>query len=38
MKLLYSSCEKHGIVCNNDAVFGYMRDFSDAKGAQMELF
>ena len=38
MKLLYSSCEKHGIVCNNDAVFTYMCDFTDVKGAQMELF
>jgi DNA repair photolyase len=38
MKLLYSTCEKHGIVCDNDAVFGYMRDFKDANGAQMELF
>jgi DNA repair photolyase len=38
MKLLHSTCEKHGIVCDNDAVFGYMRDFTDANGAQMELF
>jgi DNA repair photolyase len=38
MKLLNAVCEKHGIVCNNDAVFGYIRDFTDTKGAQMELF
>jgi len=38
MKLLYSTCEKYGIVCDNDAVFGYMRDFKNVNGLQMELF
>jgi DNA repair photolyase len=38
MKLVYSICEKRGIICNNDAVFSYMGDFKDANGAQMELF
>jgi DNA repair photolyase len=38
MKLIYAVCEKHGIVCNNDAVFGYMSDFKDANNPQMELF
>jgi len=38
MKSLYATCEKHGIVCNNDAAFSYLYSFNDAKNAQMELF
>jgi len=38
MKMLYAACEKHGIVCNNDAVFNYMYSFNDVKNVQMELF
>jgi len=38
MKLLYDFCEKRSIVCNNDAIFNYMRTFEEKKGAQMELF
>jgi len=38
MRLIYTTCEKHGIVCNNDEVFSFMRTFNDMKGAQLELF
>jgi len=38
MKLICATCEEHGIVCDNDMVFSYMRDFKNAKGRQMELF
>jgi DNA repair photolyase len=37
-RLLHATCEKYGIVCNNNTVFSYMRNFNDMKGAQMELF
>jgi hypothetical protein len=38
MKLVYETCEKHRIVCDNEALFAYMRTFEAKKGAQMELF
>jgi DNA repair photolyase len=38
MRLLYEICGKHHIVCNNEALFAYMRAFEGKKGEQMELF
>ena len=38
MKLFYDFCEKHDIVCSNDAIFEYMSAFEEKKGPQMELF
>jgi len=38
MKLLYAACEKHRIVCDNEALFEYMRTYEEKKGAQIELF
>jgi len=37
-KLVHDVCGKHGIICNNDALFEYMRTYEEKKGAQMELF
>jgi len=37
-KLVYDVCGNHGIVCNNEALFEYMRTYEEKKGAQMELF
>ena len=37
MNLIYETCTRHNIVCNNDALFEYMGTFEDKKG-QMELF
>ncbi|MDR0315354.1 MAG: radical SAM protein [Treponema sp.] len=37
-KLFYDVCEKHRIVCGNEAVFKYMWTFEEKKGAQIELF
>jgi len=37
-KLVYDTCGKHGMVCNNEVLFEYMRTFQEKKGAQMELF
>ena len=38
MKLFYGFCEKHRIICNNDALFEYMRTFVEKKGSQLSLF
>jgi len=38
MKLLRETCEKHRIVCDNDALFAYMREFEEKSGKQGELF
>ena len=38
MKLFYATCEKNHILCDNQAIFEYMRSFDDNKRAQMELF
>ena len=38
MKLVYETCGKHRIVCDNEALFAYMRTFEAKQGAQMELF
>lgn len=37
MKLFDSECEKHGIVCDNDEIFRFMRTFPE-KTDQMSLF
>jgi DNA repair photolyase len=37
-KIIYETCGKHNIVCNNDAVFKYMQTFEGSKGLQMNLF
>ena len=37
-KLVYDECNSHGIVCDNEALFEYMRTYEEKKGAQMELF
>jgi DNA repair photolyase len=37
-KLVYDVCSNHGIVCDNESLFKYMRTFEEKKGAQMELF
>jgi len=38
MKLFYGFCEKHRIICNNDALFEYMRTYEEKKGSQLSLF
>jgi DNA repair photolyase len=38
MKIFNEICGKNNIVCNNDVVFGYMRDFEEKGKTQMELF
>jgi DNA repair photolyase len=37
MKIVFETCARHHIVCNNDAVFEYMRNFEE-KNAQIDLF
>ena len=37
MKLLFDTCKKNNIICDNDSVFTYMRTFKE-KHTQMELF
>jgi DNA repair photolyase len=37
-RIFYEKCNKHNIVCNNDALFNYMRYFDEKKNLQMELF
>jgi siroheme synthase (precorrin-2 oxidase/ferrochelatase) len=37
-KLVYDACNNHGIVCNHETLFEYMRTYEEKKGAQMELF
>jgi DNA repair photolyase len=36
-KLFYDTCAQHNIVCDNDALFAYMRANEEKKGTQMEL-
>lgn len=38
MDILHQTCAKHNIVCDNEALFEYMRTFEEKKGRQMELF
>lgn len=39
MKIFYSECQKHNIVCNNDDVFKYLNTFEDkTKMEQISLF
>jgi DNA repair photolyase len=38
MKLLYETCGRHNILCDNDAVFRYMRTFETKQNTQPELF
>jgi DNA repair photolyase len=38
MKLLRETCEKHGIVLDNDTLFEYMRTFEEKKSSQIEMF
>jgi DNA repair photolyase len=38
MKLLRETCEKHGIILDNDTLFEYMRTFEEKKGSQIEMF
>ena len=37
-RLLYDTCGRHNIVCDNDALFEYMRTFEEKKKIQPELF
>jgi DNA repair photolyase len=37
MKVLFDTCKKHNIICDNDFVFTYMRTLEE-KHTQMELF
>jgi DNA repair photolyase len=37
MKVLFDTCKKHNIICDNDSVFTYMRTLEE-KHTQMELF
>jgi DNA repair photolyase len=36
-KLVYGVCSSYGIVCDNEALFKYMRGFEEKKGFQLEL-
>jgi DNA repair photolyase len=36
-KLVCDVCSNHGIVCDNDALFKYMRTYEEKEGAQLEL-
>ena len=38
MKIFYEVCAQHNIVCNNDALFEYMRTFEEKNYTQMEMF
>jgi DNA repair photolyase len=38
MKLFYAECKKHGIICNNDAIFKYMHTFPEQDSEQLSLF
>ncbi|MCL1837103.1 MAG: radical SAM protein [Treponema sp.] len=38
MKIFYEVCAQHNIVCNNDALFEYMRTFEEKSYTQMEMF
>jgi DNA repair photolyase len=37
MSMIYETCARHNVVCNNDALFAYMGTFEEQKG-QMEMF
>jgi len=37
-RIFYNTCSKHNIVCNNDALFGYMHTFEKKKDDQLDLF
>jgi DNA repair photolyase len=38
MQMLRGICGENNIVCDNEALFEYMRTFEEKKGAQMKLF
>lgn len=38
MKILHDICAQHNILCDNDAVFAYMRTFEGKQNPQPELF
>lgn len=39
MKLFYTTCKEHGIMCNVDQIFGYLHEFPENKGyEQLSLF
>ena len=37
-QVLREECKKNGIICDNDAVFGYMRAFPETETEQLSLF
>lgn len=38
MALFHDTCEKAGILHNNDAIFSYLHDFPEGRGEQLTLF
>lgn len=38
MKIFYEECKKHGVVCENDRIFTWLRTLERHKGEQLEMF
>lgn len=38
MKLFYDTCARHGIMCNNDDIFSYLRAFEEKETDQISLW